>query len=217
VFFIVFFPPIAVIMIMDLRRFRPMARQTPHRKCKQCKTSFVPDPRCVKRQHYCSQPECRKASKVASQQRWLDKPANRDYFKDSTHVERVRAWRQAHPGYWRRKSAETPHALQALQEDSAPKPSQNQALAASFTPDALQDDLFRQPTVLVGLIAHLTGLALQDDIVSTTRRLQQLGRDILSGSPPHQGDRPDAQMPHFAGPTPARAQPIQLGGSALGP
>jgi hypothetical protein len=190
-----------------------MVRQTPHRQCKQCQTYFVPDPRCVKRQHYCSQPECRKASKVASQQRWLAKPANRDYFKDSTHVERVRAWRQAHPGYWRRKSAETPHALQ---EDSAPQPSQNQALDASVKPDALQDDLFMQPTVLVGLIAHLTGLALQDDIVSTTRRLQQLGRDILSGSPPHQGDSPDAQMPHFAGQTPVRAQPIQLGGSALG-
>jgi hypothetical protein len=213
VFFIVFFPPITVVMIMDLRRCRPMVRQTPHRKCKQCQTYFVPDPRCGKRQHYCSQPECRQASKVASQPRWLDKPANRNYFKDSTHVERVRAWRQAHPGYWRRKSAETPHALQ---EDSAPQPSQNQALDASVTPEALQDDLFMQPTVLVGLIAHLTGLALQDDIVSTTRRLQQLGRDILSGSPPHQGDSPDAQMPHFAGQTPARAQPIQLGGSALG-
>jgi hypothetical protein len=213
VFFSVFFPPIAVIMIMDLRRFRPMARQTPHRQCKQCKTYFVPDPRCVKRQRYCSQPECRKASKVASQQRWLDQTANRNYFKDSTHVERVRAWRQAHPGYWRRKRAETPHALQ---EDSAPQPSQNQSLDASFTPDALQDELFMQPTVLVGLIAHLTGLALQDDIVITTRRLQQLGRDILSGSPPQQGDRPDAQMPHLAGQTPARAQPMQLGGSAPG-
>jgi len=213
VFFSVFFPPGAVIVIMDLRRFRPMARQTPHRQCKHCKTYFVPDPRCVKRQRYCAQPECRKASKVASQQRWLDKPANHNYFKDSTHVERVRAWRQAHPGYWRRNSAETPHALQ---EDSAPQPSQHQALDASFTPDALQDELFMQPAVVVGLIAHLTGLALQDDIVSTTRRLQQLGRDILSGSPPHQGDRPDAQIPHFAGQTPARAQPIQLGRSALG-
>jgi hypothetical protein len=128
-----------------------MARQIPHRKCQQCKTYFVPDPRCVKRQRYCSQPACRKASKVASQPRWLDKPANRHYFQDSTHVERVRAWRQVHPGYWRRKRSETPHALQ---DDSAPKPFRNQSLDASLTPAALHDALCRQPTVFVGLIAH---------------------------------------------------------------
>jgi hypothetical protein len=175
---------------------------------------FVPDPRCVTRQRYCFQPACRKASKAASQQRWLHKAANRDYFKDATHVARVRAWRQVHPGYWRRTAAKTPDALQ---EHSTPQPSQNQSLDASLPPDALQDDLFRQPAVLVGLIAQLTGLALQDDIVSTTRRLQQLGRDILAGSPHQQGDIAHAQTPHLASQTPTPTPPVQLGGSAPGP
>ena len=71
-----------------------MVRQPPTRKCQQCKTVFVPDPRCVKRQRYCSTPECRQASKAASQQRWRQKPANRDSFTGPTQVERVRAWRQ---------------------------------------------------------------------------------------------------------------------------
>src|SRR4029450_614734 len=160
---------------------------------------------------YCCQPACRKASKAASQQRWLHQAANREYCKGSPHVERVRAWRQAHPGYWRRKRAEAPPALQ---EDSAPQPSQNQPLHASLTADALQDDFFIQPAVFVGLIAHLTGLALQDDIVSPTRRLQQLGRDILSGSPHHQGDTAYAQASHLASQTPTPASPVPLGGSA---
>ncbi len=52
-------------------------------KCAHCKQLFRPDPRNVKRQKYCSQPECRKASKAASQKKWLEKPENQDYFQGS--------------------------------------------------------------------------------------------------------------------------------------
>jgi hypothetical protein len=173
-----------------------MAHPSRKRKCKHCKVIFVPDPRCVKRQRYCSNPECRKASKAASQQRWLDTPTNRDYFTGPAHVERVRAWRQAHPGYWRRKGAKKPDALQ---DELTPQPKQNQSVKHDLRQDALQDELFRQPAVLVGLIAHLSGFALQDDIVNTTRRLQQLGHDILNGSPLSQGDIGDAQTSPLTG------------------
>jgi hypothetical protein len=114
-----------------------MARQPRTRKCKQCKTLFVPDPRCIKRQRYCSNPDCRKASKAASHQRWLHKPANREYFTGSMHVERVRAWRQAHPGYWRRQGSKPPDALQ---DDSTPQPQQNQSGSTDSAQDALQDE-----------------------------------------------------------------------------
>ncbi len=113
-------------------------------------------------------------------------------LQSATHVERVRAWRQAHPGYWRRTAPKPPDALQ---ENLTPQPSQNQSVDASVPLAALQDDLFRQPAVLVGLISHLTGLALQDDIDTTTRRLQQLGRDISSGSPHQQGGIPMHKRP----------------------
>jgi hypothetical protein len=82
---------------------------------------------------------------------------------------------------------------------------------------ALQDSFFMQPAVLVGLIAQLTGLSLQDDIAVTARRLQQLGRDILGGSPQAKGDIQDAQTPHLFGSTQAGPQPVQLGGSARSP
>lgn len=41
------------------------------------------------------------ASKKASQQRWLGKPENQDYFRGDEHVNRVRAWRAKRPKYGR--------------------------------------------------------------------------------------------------------------------
>jgi hypothetical protein len=83
--------------------------------------------------------------------------------------------------------------------------------------DALQDSFFLQPPVFVGLIVQLSGLALQDDIASMVRRLQQLGSDILDGSPHATGGSPDAQTSDLFGQATPRAPAIQLGGSALGP
>ena len=191
-----------------------MRRPLPKRKCRHCQTFFAPDPRSAKRQRYCSKPACRQASKTASQRRWHHQPHNRDYFRGPTHVERVRQWRKAHPGYWRRQGARAPNALQ---DDLMPQETQKQPLDEGLTPRALQDSFFMQPTMFVGLIAHLTGLTLQDDIATTARRLQQLGRDILASSPLHHGGRPDAQTPHFVGQTAESAHAVQLGRSAPGP
>jgi hypothetical protein len=44
---------------------------------------------------------CRAASKKASQQRWLRKPENQNYFCGAQHVNRVQAWREKHPEYGR--------------------------------------------------------------------------------------------------------------------
>lgn len=71
-------------------------------KCRHCRGLVVPDPRSRDRQKYCSKRPCRKASKSASQKRWLGKRGNRDYFKDPENVERVREWRKKNPGYWKR-------------------------------------------------------------------------------------------------------------------
>jgi hypothetical protein len=72
------------------------------KKCKYCRTLFIPDPRNANRQGYCSLPECRKASKRASQRRWLRKPENRDHFRGHVNVLRVQQWREKHPGYWKK-------------------------------------------------------------------------------------------------------------------
>jgi hypothetical protein len=46
---------------------------------------------------------------------------------------------------------------------------------------ALQEIISAQPLVLLGLIAHFTDSALQDDIVLSSRRLIELGQDVLGG------------------------------------
>ena len=91
-------------MIRSVAGADPMARTRQRRhKCLCCKSWFVPDPRKRGRQTYCSRKECQRASKAASQQRWLSKSENERYFHGPEHVDRVRRWRGAHPQYWRKK------------------------------------------------------------------------------------------------------------------
>jgi hypothetical protein len=146
------------------------------RKCRHCRELFIPDPRNATRQRYCSKAGCRKASKAASQKRWLQKEENHDYFRSLENVQRVQHWRKEHPGYWRRDKVE----LCALQDSLTQQPFVNIDDSAYFAHPALQDSLIMQPAVLIGLIAQFTGYALQDDIALAARRMQQLGNDILN-------------------------------------
>lgn len=152
------------------------------RKCCCCKVFFRPDYRNGYHQRYCPAEACRRASKAASQKRWLRKPHNRDYFRGAENSQRVREWRQRHPGYWRRKSARAgPNASSSSATSSAEQSSCNAPPQNSRT---LQDVCLLQDPVVVGLISMLTGSTLQEDIASTARRLQARGRDILGlGTP----------------------------------
>lgn len=151
------------------------------RKCAWCGVLFEPDPRNAKRQKCCAKPACRAALKAARQRRWLEKPENQDYFRGPEHIERVRVWRAAHPGYWRRGPSPPGDALQDAHGAQDVEPARDSATPAAH---ALQDALRLQGPVLIGLIAHLSDSTLQDDIAQTSRRLLQLGQDILSGRTP---------------------------------
>lgn len=153
-----------------------MALRRRRRKCLHCGILFWPDPRNVNKQEYCSESDCRKASKFASQRRWCGKKRNRNYFKGEVHVRRVQEWRSRHPGYWRRNK-------NALQDHSTRKETEKQHVDSVLAEDALQDLLIAQHAVVIGIIANLTGNTLQDHIVSTVRNMQQLGEDILNSSP----------------------------------
>ena len=148
-------------------------------KCLCCAELFEPDVRNRGRQKYCSKQPCRRAGKAARQRRWLHKPENRDYFRGPEHVERVRVWRAAHPRYWRSHQRGGVVALQDALAPQAIEPARDLATRA------LQDALTLQGPVLIGLIAHLSDSALQEDIATATRRLLQLGQDILSGRASH--------------------------------
>ena len=154
--------------------------QQRRRKCRHCRELFRPDPRNLRHQRFCSKPLCRRTSKAESQRRWLAKPDNRDYFRGPENVERVRAWRAAHPGYWRRSS---PNTRSASQEYSLTQTTDNHNESASLMNSPLQEFSRAQPLVLRGLIAQLTGAALQEDIAKASRQLQHLANDILNSAP----------------------------------
>ena len=154
------------------------------RKCMSCGEFFVPDHRKGERQRYCCAADCRRASKAASQAAWLARPPNNDYFSGPVHVARVQAWRAAHPGYSRGRVRPS-RALQDLLTPQVPDAVEESANRAEL-PEApavvaLQDLLNAESPLLAGLVAHLFQPALQDDMASTTRRLVQLGRDVING------------------------------------
>lgn len=155
--------------------------QRRRRKCRHCGELLRPDARNLRHQRFCSKPPCRRASKAESQRRWLANPDNRDYFRGPENVERVRAWRAAHPGYWRRSS---PSNRSALQEHSLTQVTDNHNESGSLMNAPLQELSRVQPLVLMGLIAQLTGAALQEDIAIASRRLQHLANDILNTPDP---------------------------------
>ena len=149
------------------------------RKCLGCGKLFVPDPRTRDRQRFCSELECKRASKARRQRRWLDKPENRDYFSGPENVERVREWRKEHPGY----SKEARLRKKALQDDCVSQPIDLQEDAPSLSLSALQDDCESQVVLLVGLIASLTDCALQDDIASSIRKFHSRGQCVFGMKP----------------------------------
>lgn len=168
-----------------------MATRIRKRKCRNCHEFFPPDPRNARHHEYCGKPECRKASKAVSQKKWLAKEENRLYFHGYANVQRVRQWRNDHPGYWRPKPSREVEPLQDLLSGKTEENPPLESPKTSSPKTALQDLLNAQPMVLIGLIAHLTGSALQDDIALSARRLQQLGYDILNGPTQTKGDSDD--------------------------
>jgi hypothetical protein len=149
-------------------------------KCLHWKKIFDPDYRNRGRQKYCSTPECQAAGKQASQQEWLSKPDNHDYFCGPENVQRVQQWRAEHPGCCKRRPRK-PRA--ALPETCSAQVAVNEQLpekqAPQLSPPALQDLCEVKTPLLVGLIAQLTDTALQEDIVAYTRPLIASGQDIL--------------------------------------
>jgi hypothetical protein len=170
------------------------------RKCGHCEQLYQPDLRNRWHQQYCSQAVCQSASKAASQRHWVRSALGRRYFKRPKHAQRVKLWREAHPGYWKRKR-QAPVALQDVlipqtlvaQVDKPKLIGTPLTISTTLPGDlssaalnldalkavALQDVLFTQSPAWFGLIAQLTGVALPDDIAAFTRQAILLGREIL--------------------------------------
>ena len=149
-------------------------------KCLNCNEKHHSHPRKRGRQKYCSKPECRRASKKASQQQWATRPENQDYFCGPANCERVRQWRLAHPGYWRSKKSASETALQDLVKLQAAEKERIRIHAArNALQDTLQDLYLVQPALLVGLISIMTGHQSHEDIATSVRAFLSRGDDIL--------------------------------------
>ena len=183
--------------------------QSGQRKCLCCGEFFDFDHRNRGRQKFCSAPACRRASKAASQAAWLTNPQNAGYFRDPVHVARVQAWRAAHPGYGSKGSVRAVPLQDSLiaQVDDLIEESPNRGeMAAPVADSALQDLLNAPSPLLAGLIAHLFEVTLQDDIAATTRRLVQLGHDVINRS--RDEDPQTSAVPRAATPS---TRAVQLG------
>ena len=185
------------------------------KKCRHCRQLFVPDHRNREKQNYCEKIPCRKASKAASQKKWLSKPENKDYFRGHDNVERVQKWREDNPKYWKRTNSST-----ALQDHLTSQPTENKENIdrrnAQPQKHALQDLLMAQSPVIIGLISNLTGSALQDDIATTLLRMQQFGQEILFSQTQNQGGGYDRKKSNFKTKSSEDTRQLQLGRSPAG-
>jgi hypothetical protein len=154
-----------------------MSVESSRRKCLCCRRVFTTDYRNGYHQRYCSRPDCRQASRVATQRKWRRKPENRDYFRGAKEVRRVQEWRQSHPGYWKKQS---PHSGEGQPiEPQAVNPEQRSCNVPSSPLPPLQDICLTQNPAFVGLISMVIGSTLQDDIAATTRQVLLRGQNIL--------------------------------------
>ena len=184
-------------------------------ECLHCKELFVPHARNWWHQKFCSKPECRQASKAQSQRRWLSKPENQDHFRGSANVERVRQWRQRHPGYWKRPS-KAPGTLQDVLPLQA---ADNVEVTETTSVAPLQDFVAVQDPLLLGLISHLVDSPLQEVVEQTTLRLIQKGRDLLdmrSTRKAKGNTYADKETSAVPGAFAQSSATVQLGGSAPG-
>lgn len=140
-----------------------------YRTCSHCGAWFRPHPCNAYHQRYCTKADCRQASKHASQRKWCRK--NPGYFHGKEHVQRVQAWRQAHPDYGRRRGPRAAAGPPDVLQDLLITQGYDRQGVATFRDclfqeisRPLQDLLNAQCHVLVGVASLVSGEALQENI-----------------------------------------------------
>lgn len=117
-------------------------------------------------------------SRQDSQQRWIKKTGNGAYHSGPEHVARVKAWREANPGYWRKQEGPPDRsAAPGVPPDRLQKMLRDFALQDTCV--ALQDSWNPQLVALLGILAWLRGSALQETIAEDLREIMLTGYAIL--------------------------------------
>jgi hypothetical protein len=182
-----------------------MSAKPKRHKCRGCSTFFFPDYRNRGHQHYCGKPDCRRASKLASQRRWYRQPKNLSHFRNGEGTARVQAWRKRHPGYWRKKNLVSDHTQTT--QDQALNLEQSSRNVLRSLPRALQDYCLAQEPAFIGLLSMFMGSTLQDDIQGFARRLIEQGCSILGRVSPELRDNKQQPCSDYDPQTSLAAQP----------
>jgi len=158
-----------------------MKKKTRRRRCKNCDDLFKPDSRNLKRQKFCRKSECKNASKRHSQQKWLMKFKNKDYFSGPENVIRVQQWRQQNPGYWKREKSKKVTSLikGALQETLSANTPVGKGFSSALMQNTLQDSSSVKTLVFIGFDTQLNKTALQDIIDFKDQGTVKLVPDVL--------------------------------------
>jgi hypothetical protein len=82
------------------------------KKCRYCRTSFLPNPRVGKRQKTCGKPACKKARKAENNARW--RKENPDCCRQD--YPRVKEWLDKNPYYLKRYRQSHPEYIQKNRE-----------------------------------------------------------------------------------------------------
>jgi hypothetical protein len=96
----------------------------------------------------------------------------------------VRQWRQAHPGYWKKKTPVSESTQIAAPQ--AVNPVQSSCNVPRRPLGTLQDFCLAKDPGFIGLIAMITGRTLPDDIAPIARRVVEQGQNILGLTSPEQ-------------------------------
>jgi hypothetical protein len=120
----------------------------------------------------------------------------------------VRQWRQAHPGYWKRKTPVS-GGTQVVPPQQV-NPVQSSCNVPRSPLGTLQDFCHAKDPGFIGLISMMTGRTLPDDIAPIVRRVVEQGQNILGLTLPEQRNRQpcpvyDRQTPAPRGPATANS------------
>ena len=161
-----------------------MSRKPIRRKCRCCRKFFTADAFNNYHQVFCSTSDCQRASKAASQRRWVRKLKNPKYFRDE--IQRVQDWRKLNPGYWKKKKETSTSGVSHPLVVQPVIPDKSSRNAPQVELSTLRDFALTEHPAFVGLISMVTGSTLRDDIVVTSRQLVIQGQNILGLTAPEQ-------------------------------
>ena len=149
-----------------------MKRPSPH-KCLHCKQFFLPNYRNGRRQKYCGEEDCQKASHRASQAKYRTSPKGKSCETKEDVAERVRKSRA------RRREARAAEEAVLRDDCNAEVVETEQDKGVRVV---LRDDCLDQNPLIIGLIAQVSGV-LRDDIEPVLKSLHSRGQMILGKGP----------------------------------